>query len=247
MTLVLLKLTNSCHPETDVKCKSRFVEPTRRCYLISGCASIFLHSLRPCCIIQHKCLQVHTNKSLIPYWLSRCHFYFCLCHKVAMWPWASHQISMIHTNISEKGYCKTLITGDDYYTHKSSSSFSSLFSSLAISLSFQIWSGKLSGNIQNRHNFYGKIHWPQLLCLQVLLHKGAFHSAAKRPHPLQWWEWHASVEAADHYAQCSIRSCKIRKSLKKSLCHKLKTQEGKNGEGKNRHGGNNSDLVNCAS
>ena len=93
--------------------------------------------------------------NMILYWLLRCNFYFWLCHKLAMWPWASHQISLTHTSISEKGYCKALISADDYYTHKSSS-FSSLFSSLAISLSFQIWSRKLSGNIENRYCFCGK-------------------------------------------------------------------------------------------
>lgn len=99
--------------------------------------------------MQHNSVCKRKPRNMRLSWLSRCNFYSCLCHKLALWPWASHQISLTHMNSSEKGYCKALISADDYCTHKSSSSLSSLFSSLAISLSFQRWSRKLSGNTQN--------------------------------------------------------------------------------------------------
>lgn len=118
--------------------------------------------------MQHNNICKRKPRNMRLSWLSRCNFYFCLCHKLALWPWASHQISLTHANISEKGYCKALISADDYCTHKSSSSFSSLFSSLAISLSFQRWNRKLSGSTQNRYFFRGKKPEPTLLCPQVL-------------------------------------------------------------------------------
>lgn len=106
--------------------------------------------------MQHDSVCKRKPRNMRLSWLSRCNFYFYLCHKLALWPWATHQLSLTHTNISEKGYCKALISADDYYMHKSSSSFSSLFSSLAISLSFQRWGRKLSGSTQNRHCFREK-------------------------------------------------------------------------------------------
>lgn len=152
-------------------------------------------------------------------WLSRCNFYFCLCHKLALWPWASHQISLTHANISEKGYCKALISADDYYTHKSSSSFSSLFSSLAISLSFQRWSRKLSGSTQKRYFFRGKKPDSTLLCHQVLPDKSAFQVTVN-----MWQTLHCShqrwgaPEPAEDTAYCAHHSAgphKIRKRMGK--------------------------------
>lgn len=101
--------------------------------------------------------QIEAHKYDPALTLLRCNFYFYLCHKLAVWPWASHQISLTHANLSDKGYCKASISADDYYMHISSSSFSSLFSSPALSLSFQIWRRKLNGNIQNRYSFCWKI------------------------------------------------------------------------------------------
>lgn len=163
-------------------------------------------------------------------WLLRCNFYFCLCHKLALWPWANHHISLTHMNISGKGYCKALISADDYYMHKSSSSFSSLFSSLAISLSFQRWSRKLSGNTQNRYCFRGKnrdyiCYAPRFCQTRVPSRSLWIYNAPLQPSDVGGPE---SAEDAAHCAHHNIGPHKIRKRLKKKkgYCKALISAEG---------------------
>lgn len=184
--------------------------------------------------------------NMILYWHSRCNFYFCLCHKLALWPWASHQISLTHINISQRGYGKALITGDDYYMHKSSSSFLSLFSSLAISLSFQIWSRKLSGNTPNRHHFCGKTQttftvtpsspaqgYPPSCC------KSSFAAVRRAGGTRTCW-------GCSSWCSLQYQVMQSKEETDKNLLSRAYNSNRQCGEGKEKCRRNNSDLANHA-